>query len=202
MPRLATTLTFKEPIPSLYHGRILRPYIFRDYELKPPKLKLLEDIVGYVHRNVSEWEAPISSPIDYCYFQKEHLNQVNDLLQRSFWPGIDVSENLLYPDYSVVALYKRLVIGCAFMTPESYIPYIAVAAGWQKSGIGKFMLYHIIQSNVGKDITLHVSANNPAMLIYQGLGFKAEEYIVNFYDKYLPPSSLECKNAFFVRLRR
>ncbi|CAG8447732.1 9962_t:CDS:10 [Ambispora leptoticha] len=197
IPRLATTLTSKEMWSSPYHGRKLRPYIYRDYEMKPPKLKLLEEIVSNAHRDDNEWQPPPSSPIDFCYFQKTHLKQVNDLLQRCFWPGIDVTENLLFPDYSVVALYKRLVIGCAFMTPESYITYVAVASGWQKSGIGKFMLYHIIQNNNGKDITLHVSANNPAMA-----SFKPEEFIVNFYDKYLPPGSFECKNAFFVRLRQ
>ncbi|CAG8530390.1 2835_t:CDS:10 [Ambispora gerdemannii] len=197
IPRLATTLTSKETWSSPYHGRKLRPYIYRDYEMRPSKLKLLEEIVSHAHRNDNEWQPPPSSPIDFCNFQKTHLKQVNDLLQRCFWPGIDVTENLLFPDYSVVALYKRLVVGCAFMTPESYITYVAVASGWQKSGIGKFMLYHIIQNNSGKDITLHVSANNPAMA-----SFKPEEFIVNFYDKYLPPGSFECKNAFFVRLRQ
>jgi hypothetical protein len=29
------------------------------------------------------------------------------------------------------------------------------------------MLYHLTQTAVGKDITLHVSANNPALLLYQ-----------------------------------
>jgi len=99
-------------------------------------------------------------------------------------------------------MYKRLIIGCGFMTPEAYITYIAVAPGWEKSGIGQFMLYHLIQTNIGKDVTLHVSANNPAMILYQKFGFKPEEFIVNFYDKYLPDGSLECKNAFFVRLRQ
>ena len=55
---------------------------------------------------------------------------------------------------------------------------------------------------MGKDITLHVSANNPAILLYQKFGFKVEEYVTNFYDKYLPPESKECKNALFLRLSR
>lgn len=28
----------------------------------------------------------------------------------------------------------------------------------------RFMLYHLMQASNGKDITLHVSANNPAMV--------------------------------------
>ncbi|CAG8661537.1 15805_t:CDS:2, partial [Cetraspora pellucida] len=132
-PRLATTLTVGEPWTSPFR-RKLRPYIRRDYETKPPKLRLLQEIVKYAYRNDPEWLPPPSSPIDFCYFQKEHLSQVNDLLQRCFWPSID--GNLLFPDFSVVAMYRRLVIGCGFMTPEAYITYIAVAPGWEKSGIG------------------------------------------------------------------
>lgn len=61
-----------------------------------------------------------------------------------------VSECLSYPDYSVVALYKKLVIGCGFLVPdvgfnEAYISFMAVRRGWQRSGIGTFMLYHLIQ---------------------------------------------------------
>ncbi|CAJ0835206.1 7207_t:CDS:2, partial [Entrophospora sp. SA101] len=103
------------------------PYIYRDYETIPPKLKLLNDIVKYANRNDPDWIPPPSYPIDYCYFQKEHLNQVNDLLQKSFWPEIEVSENLQFPEFSVIALYKRLVIGCGFMTPEVYTTYFVVA---------------------------------------------------------------------------
>jgi ribosomal protein S18 acetylase RimI-like enzyme len=36
------------------------------------------------------------------------------------------------------------------------------------------MLYHLVQSCQGKDVTLHVSVDNPAMLLYQSFGFKAE----------------------------
>jgi ribosomal protein S18 acetylase RimI-like enzyme len=53
------------------------------------------------------------------------------------------------------------------MTPEGYITYIAVSEGWKGIGIGKFMLYHLIQTaGKGQDITLHVSANNPAMVSF------------------------------------
>lgn len=55
---------------------------------------------------------------------------------------------------------------------------------------------------MGKDVTLHVSASNPAMLLYQKFGFKTEEYILDFYDKYYPVDSNECRHAFFLRLRR
>ena len=63
---------------------------------------------------------------------------------------IAVSECLSYPDFSVVALYKKLVIGCGFLVPdvgfnEAYISFMAVRPGWQRSGVATFMLYHLIQ---------------------------------------------------------
>ncbi|KAK9764537.1 hypothetical protein K7432_007869 [Basidiobolus ranarum] len=201
-PDLSNTLTSFQTWTSPYFGRKLRPYIRRDYESKPPKLQLLENIVGYSKRLDPTWNPPPSAPIDYCYFQPQHLQQVNDCLCRCFWPGIDMSEALLFPDFSIVALYKRMVIGCAFMTADAYITYIAVDQGWEGSGIGQFMLYHLIQTSIGKDVTLHVFANNPAMILYQKFGFKPEQFFVNFYDKYLPEGSRLCKNAFFMRLRR
>lgn len=117
---------------------------------------------------------PSRAPIDFCYVRPNHIAAVNSLLQTEFWPGIDskflihlnpyiflinvfflVSECLSYPDYSVVALYKKLVIGCGFLVPdvgfnEAYISFMAVRPGWRRSGIGTFMLYHLIQ--VGENI--------------------------------------------------
>ena len=55
---------------------------------------------------------------------------------------------------------------------------------------------------MGKDITLHVSPTNPAVLLYQKFGFKVEETVNNFYDKFLPPESKDCKHALFLRLAR
>ncbi len=59
-----------------------------------------------------------------------------------------------------------------------------------------------MQSVATKDVTLHVSATNPAMLLYERFGFKSDEFIVDFYDKYLPEHSPMCKHAFRMRLRR
>ena len=81
------------------------------------------------------------------------------------------------------------------------------------------MLYLLISRNPNKDFTLHVSANNPAMvrsrshsssptnlkvpskLLYNRFGFKAEEFVVGFYDAYLDPNARASKNAFRLRLR-
>jgi len=119
-----------------------------------------------------------------------------------FWEGVDVSEALSFPDFTIVAYYKDLLIGCGFITPEGYIMYLAVRCGWNGHGIGSFMLFFLIQANKYRDVTLHVSATNRAMLLYQRFGFKPEQYVIGFYDKYLPAESRECKNAFLLRLRR
>jgi ribosomal protein S18 acetylase RimI-like enzyme len=55
---------------------------------------------------------------------------------------------------------------------------------------------------MGKDLTLHVSATNPALILYQKFGFKVEEFVQDFYDKYFPADSKECKHALFLRLSR
>jgi len=53
-----------------------------------------------------------------------------------------------------------------------------------------------------RDITLHVSPNNPAMILYQKFGFKIEEFVQNFYNSYIPEKSELSKHALFLRLRR
>lgn len=52
-----------------------------------------------------------------------------------------------------------------------------------------------------RDITLHVSPNNPAMILYQKFGFKIEEFVQNFYENYISAESNLSKHAFFLRLR-
>ncbi|PIL25164.1 hypothetical protein GSI_13053 [Ganoderma sinense ZZ0214-1] len=146
------------------------------------------------------------APITYCTLQRCHLEQVHDLLGRAFWEGIDVTDSLNYsPEKcTIVAMYKQLVVGAAFLSSpqETYITYLAVRSGWEYSQIATSMLYHLISLNPHKDIILHVSINNPAMLLYNRFGFKAEEFIVGFYEDYLDPNSPQSKNAFRLRLRR
>jgi ribosomal protein S18 acetylase RimI-like enzyme len=194
---------------SPYTLRSLLSYIRRDYESRPAKLALLEELLQY-HRHKrerrleqAEQEPCQIHPIDYTYLKPSLVERVNHLLCSNFWPGIDVSECNQYPDFTIVAMYKLMVVGCAFMNPEeSYITYIAVHPEWRRAGIAKFMMYHLIQTSPSRDILLHVSATNPAMLLYQQLGFKPEEFIVNFYKKYYPDDSPECKHALLMRLRR
>ncbi|KAH8419397.1 hypothetical protein KR222_010370 [Zaprionus bogoriensis] len=213
--------TEHELFQSPYTQRVLHPFIYRSQSIVPPWLRLMCELKHRVNK-----AHPSRSTIDFCYVRPQHIPAVNALLQSVFWPGIDgeyavqltlvnsanlsifvVSDCLSYPDYSVVALYKKLVVGCGFLVPdvgynEAYISFMAVRPNWQRSGIASFMLYHLIQTCMSKDITLHVSANNSAVMLYQKFGFKIEEVIVDFYDKYLPLDSKQSRNAFFLRLLR
>ncbi|KAJ2126118.1 hypothetical protein IW147_000269 [Coemansia sp. RSA 720] len=213
---LRDSLTAAGPRISPFHGRLLRPFIWRDTQAmtnatdgraRLPMLRMLRAIRSRQHRvfqmhGIETVAQPDHETIDYVYLQSSHIEQVNALLSRTFWPGIDMSEALQYPEFSIVALYGRRVVGCAFLTPDAYLTYIAVAAGWEGAGIAKYMVYHLTQTVPTKDVTLHVAATNVAMLLYQQLGFKPETYAPGFYKAYLPETSRVCPNAFFMRLRR
>ncbi|KAH9971741.1 hypothetical protein BGW80DRAFT_1174286, partial [Lactifluus volemus] len=198
---------------SRLNGFAFRPspvVVATDWEVRTAWMDLMQDIRSHYalkcpDREFVVREEPVA-PITYVTLTAEHLPQVHDLLQRSFWSGIDVSDSLQHgPDRAtIVAMYKRLVIGCAILSSpaETYITYLAVRAGWENAQIATAMLFHLIDRNPNKDITLHVSTNNPAMLLYNRFGFKAEEFIVGFYEDYLDPQSRMSKNAFRLRLRR
>ncbi|KOX70978.1 Cysteine-rich protein 2-binding protein [Melipona quadrifasciata] len=200
---------YNEPtsVHSPYTNRILKPFIRRDTSCYPLWLKVMDELRAKVNKSNPKWKAPPLSPIDYSYVRPQHIPAINSLCSQFFWPGIDLTECLQYPDFSCVVLYKKLVIGFAILVPdvgynEAYISFFLTRPEWRRSGIGTFMLYHLIQTCMGKDVTLHVSATNPALILYQKFGFKVEEFVQDFYDKYITPNSRECRHALFLRLSR
>ena len=202
---------------SPFTSRVLKPFIWRDHNCLPMKVKLLEELIQYHNQRLQEKPEKYASvtidsnylrqPIQYCYLQEHHVPVVNSLIQEHFWPGVDVNECTQYPDFTVVALYGHLIVGCGFLTPdvkpcEAYISFLLVHPDFQRAGIATFMLYHLIQTCMGKDVTLHCSVDNPAVLLYQKFGFKVEEFCLDFYDKYYPVKHHLSKHAFFMRLKR
>ena len=190
-------------VTSPYTARKLKPFIFRSSELVPAKVAVNQEILRCVQPSSFVLQP---KTIDFCYLQEHHLPAVNNMVSHFFWP-VDLSECLQYPDFTCVVLLGKLVVGCAFMTPdvkvnEAYISFLLVHPDFQRCSIGKIMLYHLVQSCMGKDITLHVSVDNPAMLLYQTMGFKTERYCLNFYCNYYPEGHYLSKNAYFMRLRK
>ncbi len=189
-------------VESPYTGNMLPPYLVRLKRTLPPYVSLLRDI---------RKERIEEDTIDVCHLRKEHLAQVNRLLRSYFWPSIDVAESLEYPDYSFVLMYRKMVVGCALCSPEGYLSYLFVHPLWRGTGLASVLLYFVDRSlPVGRDITVHVSVGNPAVILYQKWGFKPEEFIVDFYsarfrsadvDESLGPDPAS-RNAFFLRLRR
>ncbi|KAJ7777235.1 hypothetical protein B0H16DRAFT_1504773 [Mycena metata] len=202
--------SFLARLHGVSRGVALPGLVSVDWETVTPWMALLRDIRdhhSFAHPE-REWDRPTNtvSPITYSSLQPWHLDQVHDLLGRAFWSGIDVTDSLEYsPERcTIVAAYGRLVVGVAIISSprETYITYLAVRAGWDNTQIATTMLYHLISLNPHQDITLHVSANNSAMLLYNRFGFKAEEFVAGFYDAYLDPQSRVSKNAFRLRLRQ
>ena len=69
--------------------RVLKPFIRRDTETKPLKLKLMQEIIQHPKRLDPTFEPPPLAPIDYCYVRPQHIPSVNALCREFFWPGID-----------------------------------------------------------------------------------------------------------------
>ncbi|KAI6014052.1 hypothetical protein BKA83DRAFT_14904 [Pisolithus microcarpus] len=163
-----------------------------DWETRTPWMNLLDDIHEHHSLAHAEREQPgrMRVPITYASLQPRYLSQVHDLLIRVFWDGINISDSLKYsPERcTVIATYGHLVVGVALLSSpqETYITYLAVRAGWDNSQIA----------------TYASPSNNPAMLLYNRFGFKAEEFIVGFYEDYLSSQSRASMNAFRLRLRR
>ncbi|XP_063826870.1 cysteine-rich protein 2-binding protein [Ostrinia nubilalis] len=205
-----TTVVAKtEPAPfrSPYSGALLKPYIRRDADSTPLWLKLTDELLRKTNKHIKGYVPPPRGTLDFSYVRPQHIAAVNNLCAQFFWPGIDLTEALQYPEFSCVVTYRRLVVGCAFLVPdaranEAYISFVLTRPEWRGAGIASFMLYHLLQTCSGKDVTLHVSPTNPAIFLYQKFGFKVEELIQDFYEKYFDIEYKGCRHALFLRLIR
>ena len=143
------------PVKSPFTGRLLKPYIRRDFEAEPLKLKLLREVIRRANRKTKVTGEEVRHPIDYMYVRPNHIPSINQLAREFFWPGVDLSECLQFPDFSCVAVYKKIVVGFAFLVPDvsyvdAYVSFIFTHPEWRRVGIAKFMLYHLIQVRILK----------------------------------------------------
>ncbi|XP_072947619.1 cysteine-rich protein 2-binding protein [Epargyreus clarus] len=114
-------------------------------------------------------------------------------------------EALQQPEHSCVVSYGRLAVGCAFLTAgarDAYVSFVLARPAWRRARLASFMLYHLLQTCPDKDVTLHVSPTNPAIFLYQKFGFKVEELVQDFYEKYYDIDHKGCRHALFLRLVR
>lgn len=84
-------------------------------------------------------------------------------------------------------MHRQLILGAAVMSPEGYIAYIGVHPEWRNHGLSRRMLAYLLNRSsirLNVDATMHVSVDNPAMLLYQQMGFKPEYYVYNHYDTF------------------
>lgn len=187
--------------------------LWRDYVTRPPMKNILSQLSQSRHSPyMRPSTTPTDVPIEYVWFQKNrHALQTNELLRRNLYPGIDISDE----HEGIIAMYGRKVVGCCFMDTSAkscYIMYLAVESGWQRSGIGKQLIYLALLQNPTKEFSVHCQALNwRAMATFTSLGFKAEQFCVGFYDKYVPwklgdaPNewNTSCtRNAFLMKLRQ
>lgn len=198
------------PIISPYSGRPLPDYIARD-----TRQFINSDKGAQLCSLKRLFRMSDPGTIDYLHLRREYVAQVNRLLSTFFWPGMDITDSLDYPDLSILAVYNTwLVVGCVLLDPDGYLSHLFVHPEWSSVGIGARLLDLVLQSAPPRDITLHVSATNPAMLLYNRLGFKPEQYIINHYDRHYRMAELDesirgrsvllsySKHAFLMRLRR
>jgi ribosomal protein S18 acetylase RimI-like enzyme len=113
-----------------------------------------------------------------------------------------VVSELDWPEYTIVVLYKNQVIAAAFMEPTGYITYIAVDYGWQKSGIGTKMLTMLAKRLPQTNLTLHLSVTNPAINLFQRIGFKTQCVISAFYAHLMETENRSSRSAFFMKLKQ
>jgi ribosomal protein S18 acetylase RimI-like enzyme len=145
------------------------PYIRREYGLYPLGLQFLQEI-AFISRNkpdtLNSSITPVrsASPIDFIPLAISHLNQCNALLERLFWRGINISDCISFKT-GIVALYRKLVVGVGVVTPDGYLMYLAVRPHWEGQGLGRLMLWWLVKENDKVDITLHVAADNPALVL-------------------------------------
>lgn len=192
-----------------YTNRILKPFIFQDFEVQPLWLEMHNELKGKVSECLPHFPKKIRKkhPINYMYITTEHIPAINALAEAYFWPGIDVSIALGYPEFSCVALYKKLVVGFGMMAPgshlnEAYISFFFVRPFWRNCGIGTFILYHLISTCISWDITLHATLSNDAILLYNKFTFKVHKMVRNFYDGRLPINTAQPGHAFFMQLEK
>lgn len=208
---IVKTIKYDSFIQCKFTDRTLKPIIYQNFEMKPPYIRMQEELLKKVQDNYPHLNLKLTSkrkhPINFVYIHHDHLEALKALAELHFWPDIDLSSALEFPEFSCIVTYKKIIVGFGLMSPgehlnDAYISYLLVRPGWRRCGIATFILYHLTQTCMTWNITLHVSPTNESILLYQKFGFKSHLLLRNFYDKYTPALSNQSKHALYMKLDR
>ncbi|KAK9505304.1 hypothetical protein O3M35_009392 [Rhynocoris fuscipes] len=204
------TIKYDSYIQCKFTDRTLKPIIYQNFDIKSPYLLMQDELLLKVQKKYPNLNVKLKCkryPVNFVYIHHDHIAALKSLAELHFWPGIELTSALDYPEFSCIALYKRIIVGFGLMSPgehlnDAYVSYLLVRPEWRKCGIATFILYHLTQTCMTWNITLHVSPTNQSTILYQKFGFKSHLLLRNFYDKYTPALSNQSKHAFYMKLDR
>jgi GNAT superfamily N-acetyltransferase len=134
--------------------------LFKVYHSKTkPSKEEKQNIVNFLHKHLQEFrdsKEDISKCLDYAV--------KNNVASFGGFVLLIYEENLLQ---GITIINKT---GMKDYIPENILVYIAVHEHARGKGIGKQLLLKAIELAEG-DIALHVEPNNPAIKLYESLGF-------------------------------
>jgi ribosomal-protein-alanine N-acetyltransferase len=130
-------------------------------------------IFDVVHKPTEPEKAEIVN------FLFEHLQEYGDS-KKDIQKAIDYSINefISFGGFTMLILEDDQIAGVTVINetgmggyiPENILVYIATHKEFRGKGLGKVLMLNAIDHAKG-DIALHVEANNPAIKLYEKLGF-------------------------------
>lgn len=128
-----------------------------------------EDVVDFLYTHLEEFGDP-----------KEHIEQaVKYAVMDAPSFGGFVLVNYLEGEMAGVVVINKT--GMKGYIPENILVYIAVNKNMRGKGVGQRLMEKAIEGSQG-DIALHVEADNPAVKLYEKIGF-TNKYLEMRYAK-------------------
>ncbi|MGI6321560.1 MAG: GNAT family N-acetyltransferase [Bacteroidales bacterium] len=120
--------------------------------------KSKDEITNFLHKNLEEYgDSKVDIKRAIGYAQGEN---------KSFGGSIIIAKS----GNEIVGIVVLNKTGMAGYIPENILVYIATSSLHRGKGIGKLLMNKTIEISNG-DIALHVEANNPALYLYEKIGF-------------------------------
>lgn len=124
------------------------------------------------------YEKTLFSNDQIATFLHEHLDQFGDK-KEAILKCLDFVQDKNKGGEIILAVNNNMIIGAVVLNktgmsgyiPENILVYIAVDNFYRGKGIGKQLMEYAIEISEG-NIALHCEPNNPALKLYESLGFK------------------------------